>query len=343
MKKAINYFGVSFIVALAFLIVLKPNISIESTLAGLMLCGNVIIPAVYPFTFCVLFIKNSGILRLLKPFNNLTSRLFGLNFYEFGIFLLSTVGGYPLGAKLLSDSKLSKTPIMINYCINAGPAFIVLAVGKGVFNSALLGWILLFSHIFSSVIIAFFTKPRLKSVTPSPNEKALNIINNFVISASSGAETVIKICSTVIIFSVVGGYIEHFSHQLKALKYLGLLCEITNAVFKCRNILTISFLLGFAGFGIWAQVFSLLKGIKINYLKFITFRILHGSISAGLTFLLLKIFKISISTLSNGVKFDYKLFINGPAVAFSLIITGFVLIISLYNKKFAGNIIEDIV
>lgn len=343
MKKTVNYLGLCLVLFFGFLIILKSDICIKFALSGLLLCGNVIIPTVYPFTFCVLFVKNSGIFYILKPFNKITVKLFGLNFYEFSIFILSLIGGYPLGAKLLSDSKLSKTQIMINYCINAGPAFIILAVGKGAFNSISIGWVLFFSHIFSSIIIALLMKFKLNTERPPQTEKTLNAVDNFVSSAAAAAETVIKICSIVIIFSVIGGYIEALSKYFNPLYYLGLLCEITNAVFKCNNVITVSFLLGFAGFGIWAQVFSMLKTVKINYVKFITFRIIHGGLSATLTLLLLKTFKITVSTFSNGISFDYTLFKNGPVVAFSLIITGIIFIISLYNKKFAGNIAEDIV
>ncbi len=343
LKKAVNISGIVLTILFAFLIILKSNVCIKSALSGLLICGNIIIPTIYPFTFCVLFIKNSGVFKILKPFNSIILKLFGLNFYEFAIFLMSLIGGYPIGAKLLSDSKIKKTPIMINYCINAGPAFIILAVGKGVFKSINIGWILFFSHIFSSVVIAFFHRFKLKSeLTPTP-EKPINAVDNFVISASAAAETVIKICSIVIIFSVIGGYIELFSKQFNQLYYLGLLCEVTNAVFKCNNVITVSFLLGFSGFGIWAQVFGILKSDRINYIKFIAFRLVHGGLSASFTLLLLKIFKITVNTLSNGIKFNYTLFTNGPVVAFSLIITGIVLIISLYNKKFTGNLVEDIV
>ena len=343
LKKAVNFLGLVLIVFFAFLIIFKSDICVKSALSGLLICGNVIIPTIYPFTFCVLFIKNSGIFKILKPFNSLTIKLLGLNYYEFAIFLMSLIGGYPIGAKLLSDSKIKKTPLMINYCINAGPAFIILAVGKGVFKSTAIGWILFFSHIFSSIVIAFFHKFKLKSEPTPILEKTINAVDNFVISASAAAETVIKICSVVIIFSVVGGYIVLFANKFKSLYFLGLLCEVTNAVFKCDNVIIVSFLLGFSGFGIWAQVFGILKSVRINYIKFITFRLIHGGLSASFTLLLLKAFKITINTLSNGVQFDYTIFREGPVVAFSLIITGVVLIISLYNKKFAGNLVEDIV
>ncbi len=341
MKKALNITAVILVAFFALLIVLKPDIATSAVLAGIMLCGNVIIPSIYPFTFCVLFIKSSPAMQILKPFDTLTQKLFKLNYYEFTLFLLSLIGGYPLGAKLIKDNK--KAPVMINYCINAGPAFIILAIGKGVFKSITVGWILFFSHISASVIIAIICRFFIKNNGPVIIEKPPSAVNNFVISASDAAETLIKICSLIILFSAVTKYIDMFSNYFYFLKYFGLLCEVTTAVFKCRNVLLVSFLLGFSGLSIWCQVFSILKQIKINYLTFILSRISHGGLSALITLLLLKLFKITVSTLSNNIAFDISAFVKGPAVAFSLMIMGIVLIISLYSKKYAGNLLEDMV
>ncbi len=339
MKKAVNLIGLVLISLFGFLVLLKPDICITAAISGVLLCGNVIIPSIYPFTFCVLFLHNGGISNILKPFNKPIQKIFGLNYHGLSVFLLSLIGGYPMGAKLLSDNK--NAGYMINFCINAGPAFVILAVGKGAFKSLTVGWVLFLSHALSSLIISLLTRPKIQNF--AKENKTLNSIDNFVASASAAADTVIKICTLVILFSCIGGYIEHFSSHFKPLYYLSLLCEVTNAVFKCNNIITVSFLLGFSGFSIWMQVFSLLKKVKINYFKFMLFRLMHGGLSAALTFIQLKLFKISATTLSNGVGFSYKPFINGVTVAISLIIMGVVLIISLYDKKYAGNLAEDIV
>ncbi len=322
MKKLINILSLSFISTLCFLIILKPEICINSSLSGLIICGNVIIPSIYPFTFGVLFINNSGVLRLFKPLNNITVKLFGLSYYEFAIFLLSLIGGYPLGAKLLSEKPSQKNNLMINYCINAGPAFIIIAVGKGVFKSLTIGWVLYFSHIFSSMLIMLIlSKNAKKHKINLNNVKQTPLVENFTQSAADAANTVIKICGLVILFSCITAYLKSFIKNIKPLYFITLLFEVTNAVFEAENILIVSFLLGFAGLSIWAQVFSLLKGSKINYLRFVLFRIIHGVFSALTTLTLLKAIKLSVNTLSNNVRFDYKLFVNGTAVAFSLIIT----------------------
>lgn len=344
MKKLISVLSLSFISVFCFLIILKPEVCISSSISGLMLCGNVIIPSIYPFTFGVLFINKSGALRLLKPLNNITVKLFGLSYYEFAIFLLSLVGGYPLGAKLLSQMPSPKNDITINFCINAGPAFIILAVGKGVFKSITIGWVLYLAEVFSSVILMLLLTSKAKKQTKYLKSiRPISPVENFTQSAADAANTVIKICGLVILFSCITAYLKIFIKNIKPLYFITFLCEVTNAVFEAENIIIVSFLLGFAGFSIWAQVFSLLKETKINYLRFVVFRTLHGGFSALITFVLLKALKLNVNTISNNIIFDYKLFINGPAVAFSLIITGIVLIISLYNKKYAGNLIEDIV
>lgn len=344
MKKIISVLSLIFMSFFCFLIILKPEICIKSVISGLMLCGNVIIPSIYPFTFGILFINNSGVLKFLKPLNNVTVNLFGLSYYEFAIFLLSLIGGYPLGAKLLSQKPSHKNSLMINYCINAGPAFIILAVGKGIFKNLTIGWVLYLAHIFSSIILMLILTPKAKKqAIYYENLRPISPVENFTQSSADAANTVIKICGLVILFSCITAYLKIFIKKIKPLYFITLLFEVTNAVFETKNIIIISFLLGFAGLSIWAQVFALLKKSKINFLSFVLFRTLHGGFSAVITLALLKTFNLNINTLSNNVMFDYELFINGKAVAFSLIITGIVLIISLHNKKYAGNLIEDIV
>lgn len=344
MKKTINKTIPLIIMVFALLIVLKPQTCLNYALRGILICGNVIIPSIFPFTFCVLFINNSGVLNYMRSIDKLSKTVLGLSYYELAIFLISLVGGYPIGAKMLKNEKIKKADIMINYCVNAGPAFVVLAIGKGVFKNVVIGWVLFASHILSSVLLMLILSNKAKKITPQTTRKTpTGAVENFVISSADAADTVIKICGLVILFSVINGYIQLLSTLLPPIKFLGLLCEVTNAVINTKNILTVSFLLGFGGFSIWAQVFAFLKETKINYFNFIAFRMLHGIFSAAITYLLIKIFKPKVYTLSNGIKFSAESFINRPAVAISLIIMGIVLIISLYTKNYAGNLREDIV
>ena len=194
------------IVICAGFMLITPNSVKEGIKTALLICYNVVIPTLYPFTFCVLFIMNAINTKKLAYFEKGTKFLFGINAEEFLIFTLSLIGGYPTGAKLIekrfsnlkTDDK--KPNLLLCYCVNAGPAFIILAVGSGILNSKKLGIILFFSHIFASFILALLSKKRIKSNHYIPQKTELNIIDSFVLSVSESANATISICSFIVVF-----------------------------------------------------------------------------------------------------------------------------------------------
>ena len=307
MKKAYTAAAAFSAVLFIILIIAEPVTCSKGAAEGILLSGRVIIPSLFPFTACVLFIMKSGALNIFKFAEPFTKKIFKLSPELFTLMLLSFIGGYPIGAKLLNEAvKLKKTSaknagIMLNYCVNAGPAFIVLAVGGGIIGSKTVGYILLCAHIFSSFILSFifgfFIKNEKTECIQEKNNS--NIADNFVNSVSEAASAVLSICAWVVLFSTIISYIEQYSQKLPFLKYLSPLLEVTNAVSHTRNILIIAFLLGFSGLCIWSQIISVGRLLKINYPLFALSRIAHGLISAGITAILLNIFHISLTTSGN--------------------------------------------
>ncbi len=341
--------GALIFLLLIILTVIKPEICKTAAVNGILLCGRVIIPSLFPFTSCVLFIMKSGITEYMNKLSFITRKIFGLSAELTFTVLFSFVGGYAVGAKLLNtavtDKKITSIQAskMLNYCINAGPAFIVAAVGNGILGSIRFGYILLISHIISSIIIMFFHREKNTTKTIQTKKINLNFSDCFVQSVSDASSVSLNICSFVIFFSVIVAYIEHFSTHLKILKYFTYFLEITIAIPKINNIYFISFLLGFSGLCVWCQILSIGKNIKINFLTFVFFRILHGTISFLLTLALTKIFKISEICISNNAIFSPDAFYSTPALSVSLAIMGILFLISLTTKKHTGNFIEDVV
>ena len=72
-------------------------------------------------------------------------------------------------------------------------------------------------------------------------------------------------------------------------------------------------------------------------------RILHGMLSAFLTFILIKVFDIAVPTFTNGRKFSFESLYSTPALAVSMVAMSIIFIISLTGKKYNGKILEDIV
>lgn len=339
------------IILFAILIISNPRICISGALKGILLCGRVIIPSLFPFTMCVLFIMKSGILESLKILTPVTKRIFGLSGEHFSIFLLSLIGGYPVGARLIKEAldngnlTAKEGGRMLNFSINAGPAFIIGAVGSGIINNKKIGLVLYFSHILSSIALCWVSGFFKTKTTISKNKsiRSISILDNFVVSTAEAASAILNICSFVILFSAINGYIETLSKGYPPLKNLMLFTEITNAVLYTDNIFVISFLLGFAGFCVWCQVISSAKNIAINYSLFLLFRLLHGILSMIFTKIFLQIFDITTPTFSSGTPFSFKSMYSGGALAISMFMMSLIFAISISTKKYTFKILEDII
>lgn len=330
------------------LMLTKPEISASGAAEGILISGRIIIPSLFPFTVCVLFLSNSGFFNCLKAVTPITKRIFGISGEMFSVMILSMIGGYPIGAKLLNDcaenGKITQknAGIMLNYCVNAGPAFIVIAVGSGIYGSKSVGCVLLVSHILSSFIISIFCSFLMSEDSCAENGNVLipPPADNFVISAASAAKAVFGICGYVIFFSSLNSYLIYYSEKFPVLKYISALTEVTNAVYGIKNIYCAAFLLGFAGLSIWCQVLSVSKKIKIKPLQFIGFRTAHGILSAVIAKILIKCFKISVLTGNAAV---FKPYCGNAALSLSMLSMVIILIISLYRKNNTGKILNDIV
>lgn len=334
---------------LSFLIILKPEVCKNGAFSGLLISGKIIIPSLFPFTMCVLFIARSGIFKIFEFMTPFLKKSTGLNANETVIMILSFIGGYPVGAKLL-DNAVAKGEMspkragtMLNFCVNAGPAFIVTAVGSGILNSQKCGYILLLCHILSSFLILFVCGKKLRaeeSGVIKSRVKSINASDNFVLSAAEASATVLSICGFVIIFSVINAYVDCFSENFIFLKWVSLILEVTNSVAKTNNFYIIAFLLGFSGICVWCQILSVSEKIKISVPRFILYRIFHGILSTLLLYSVLKIFKVTLET-SAVIKREY--IYSTPIISISLLLMCIVFAISVVGKKYSGKILEDVI
>lgn len=317
------------------LVVYLPGVCAKGGKEGLHLSAKVIIPSLFPFAVAVLYLMNSPVFKNTKR-------------PVLVVYLLSLIGGYPIGGKLLGElsesGRISKSDAekYLPFCVNAGPAFILLAVGKGILGSIKTGYILLAAHLLSSILITLLFAPKiLTGVTRTQNTPKIKNAG-FAESVKNASGTTLNICAFVVFFSVINAYLVHFSSSLKRIKYLVFITEVTNAVSRTNNVYFISFLLGFAGISIWVQIFSVSGNLRTSILKFVLFRLLHGVFSAAICVLLFKIFRVSTPVISNGQAFGLNVFYSNSALAFSLLIMVLLLLINITAKKHTGNLLNDV-
>lgn len=337
------------VIIFVILIVLLPSVSAKGAAEGILICGQVIIPSLFPFTVCILMIIKSGILNKFNFLTPITNKIFHINGYQFCLFILSFLGGFPIGAKLLNEGIKTKsiTPknagIMLNYCINGGPAFIISAIGSGIIGSQKVGVILLASQIISSLIIAVFCGFFIKenNEKPSPLNTPKSITENFVSSVADASSSILSVCGYIILFSTIGAFITYLQQFLPYLKYVSVILEVTNAAIKIKNVFLIAFSLGFASLCIWFQVFAIGKNIKINLKTFVFFRILQGLLTTFLTAVLLKITGIALPTVSQNISFSLSY--GSIPISVSLFSMSIILLISLFSEKEGGKTLKDLI
>lgn len=283
---------------------------------GLVLCGRVVIPSLFPFMIAALFISKSGLAdrlgRLLGP---VVSRLFKLPPAAAGPLLLSFIAGYPVGARLTRglfdagqiNEKQANT--LLCFTVNAGPAFIVTAVGLGMLHSQAAGCLLLAAHVLAALLVGVLAGRwdgrgvRARELLDSP-PKAVRpgMMPAFVEAVSDASSSMLQICGWVVLFSVLLTMLLHSGLPAPLVTLLGGLAEVTTgtaAAAPSYNLPLLAALLGWAGLSVQFQSLSSLGSLRPRYGRFFAARALHGLLAALLTRLLLFFFPIAVETAAD--------------------------------------------
>lgn len=302
---------------------------------GLLMCSKILIPALFPFSAVALFTAKSGI---ISGFGN--SKLG----YYFTIYLLSLIGGYPIGARIIAEEynakRISKNSAekALMFSVNAGPAFVISFVGLSVFGSRKAGFLLLLCEIAASFTMFLVILPKLEEPIKSVEKQDKNLSEIFVNSVSEACTSMLVICGYAVFFS---GIITLADSEFLPLKVLVLLCEVTNALTATRNIYAAAFLLGFAGLSIIFQVASISVSFTKSIGKIIIIRAILGALSSVYLLILIKAFRIEISVFSGNYGAIEQAF-SGILLSILTVVCSAALIISVQTRKYKGKFIADI-
>ncbi|MEA4823466.1 MAG: nucleoside recognition domain-containing protein [Clostridiaceae bacterium] len=189
---------------------------IETGKNAIILCMELLIPSLFPFfvvsSLCVTLGYADALGRVFEPVMHF---LFRVNGRCAAAFALGIVGGYPVGARtaiaLYRDGACSRTEAerLLAFCNNSGPAFILGAVGTGVFGSARAGLWLYAAHILASITVGIgfrFYKyhDRPQTARESASAASAPRFTSALVDAVTGAGAgVLRIAAFVILFAVL--------------------------------------------------------------------------------------------------------------------------------------------
>jgi sporulation integral membrane protein YlbJ len=319
-----------FISLFIILFILNINQCISAAIDGCKLWYKSILPTTFPFiVICNLLIYYDGISLYSKFLGPLICRPLGLSKNCSFPIVASILCGYPLGAKycvdLYSTDYIEKEEYerLLNIASNVGPLFLIGSVAGTLLENISLGYILLIGNYLSLLFIGFITKKKRTNIKLSSHSYSKHETVNFGTSIKNaiqnGINTTFSIGGFIVIFSVVISLIKSNSYfyiifeQLETFfslpigtlysLFLGSI-EMTNG---CSIISTvslplelklsiISFLCSFSGLAVIAQVSSFVSETKINYSKYIFFKLIQGIFSFAVTYVSFKLFPTSIYT-----------------------------------------------
>lgn len=279
----------------------------EGVRIGLQNCAGLLIPSLFPFMILAAIVGATragqglsyGISYLLHPLTGLPKQISAA-------FFMSFLGGFPVGAQMLSrqlengEIDEQTTSRALCCCVNAGPSFLIGTVGTMLNPTA--GILLLAAQVFSSLCIAAIQFHGHKNAPALPVfQPKQNVLVESVRGAAAG---MFGICAFVTAFSALAAllrasgilfffssFVSHFFPNLGEPFFTAAasgILEVTNGCIAAaplpQGFLLIAFLVSFSSLSIIFQIKSCFSR-PIPFGRFYWSRLVHGLFTTTFAFL----------------------------------------------------------
>lgn len=209
--KALPVLAAAFLLlGLAAALIIDPQTGLNALKNSLSVCGTALIPALFPF----LIIGDYGFGLICS------AKRQRRGVAVFAAIALGLLGGFPLGSKALG--RLAESGILepkrasrlLSGCVNAGPGFLISAVGTGLFGSPRAG-LLLFAALSAASLLcclaALLLPCRESQRTWATTAPKSCSPPSFTASMSSSVTSMLNLCGYVLLFSCIIAYLNAFT------------------------------------------------------------------------------------------------------------------------------------
>lgn len=286
----------------ALLILRYSQQSAQAVREGLLLCGNVLIPALFPFLVLASLVVELGLADRLGALARGWMRpLFGVGGAGASALALGLVGGYPVGAKtvcqLYSRGRCSRAEAqrLLAFCCNCGPGFILGVVGDSIFGSRRIGLLLWAAHVAAALMVGLlFRLFGDKEITiPSHSQTAStqppSCAAAFLHAVTGSLQSCLNISAFVLFFSVLNRLLA-LSGLVASGSWLGRFLagflELSTGVSGLTEGNTLvrlglaAFFLGWGGLSVHGQTYVFLSECGLSPKPYLAGKLLHGLLSA---------------------------------------------------------------
>lgn len=309
-----------FLLYVILLFVINPEKYINSVYNGFLLFAVNVLPALFPFFFLTKLLTSfnsvyyfSNLLK--KPVN----KLFKMPKQFSYIFFMSILSGYPIGAKLASETRCDKDTMtrLSAVCSTSGPVFIIGTVGFSMLGNKNIGFIIYLSHILAVIFFAFISGLFVKEYNDYDYNPSILNDNTLSDSIYNSVISILKVGGFIAVFymfiDMLGsmtlyGFIENIFIRLfngigisqdLSKGFLSGFIEVTrscNEISNCVAPLSLklcftAFFITFGGSCVIMQCFAFLKN-KIFKAKYVFYKIIQSFLAFSICGLLCLVFNI---------------------------------------------------
>ena len=273
-------------------------------------CFKVVIPSLFAFMVISSVIIKSNLHKYFsRPFRFISKRILHINENLFSVFLMSFTGGYPVGAKNLSElydkNEISKEEAekMLSFCYMPSPAFVMGISSPILYSSKKAGIIIYISIAVSTILFSIFSGIFRKTENTIKTEEKIKISSETLISAvETTAISLFKICIMIIFSSVIIVLTkilfskiiinENISVIINSLIEITTLTEFKKDMFNFLPIVTTLF--SFGGISVIMQI-KAITGNRFSLKYFFISRIIIAFLSAVISKIAVKFISITVS------------------------------------------------
>lgn len=294
--KVKKWMPVTAVLAIVVLLLLRPQEAAEAVRVGLALCGRTVIPSLFPFFAAISLLLQLGAAEALSGlFRPVMQPLFRLRGECALPLLAGFLGGYPSGAKtaagLYAQGRISRqeAELLLGFCDNCGPAFLLSYVGAGILGGTELGVKLYLIHIAAALLTGVLLCRLVRDRGPvllgsSLPVKAVSFPQALTSSVSGALTSTLGICAFVVFFQVLAALPPVPLPPLA----LGALEMVSGAAALSpgrAGFIAAAAIVGWGGLSVHCQAMSLTAPEGLSFRWHWVGKAVQAAVSAGLAFL----------------------------------------------------------
>ncbi len=278
---------------------------------ALILCGERVVPSLFPFFVLSSFMVSTGFVNAFGWFfSPFAKRVFRVSGNGAVVFLMGLLCGYPTGAKMISElyreNQITKEEAhrLLPFCNNAGPLFVMGAVGSmlGDFYAARVIFIIHATSAFLVGILFSFGAKKVQKTKSTPF-CAISLGEALSESLSGAVKTMLLVCGYIIFFAVLRAFLSPLIFKLFGKNALSLflngMLEVTlgakeicvAGLFSGETFVLLSAIVGFGGVCVLLQVWGIVSRAGLSVKNYLFGKLLQMGISALLALVFFRFFK----------------------------------------------------